>query len=134
MSMNRGIFLSNISMLGNKENQLMFDQTFFFNSMYLCMKIENVHTLYYCRIAIIRHCVLYVRGEILFMEKMSAPSGQNLADSVGNLRGFWLLAEGIHMEIWVVSETRIRAEIQGKFLKGVKMRGMTSNHHWDTFT
>ena len=44
------------------------------------------------------------------------PSGQNLADSVGNLRGFWLLAEGIHVEIWVVSETRIRAEIQGKFL------------------
>ena len=44
------------------------------------------------------------------------PSGQNLTDSVGNLRGFWLLVEGIHVEIWVVSETRIRAEIQGKFL------------------
>ena len=43
------------------------------------------------------------------------PSGQNLADSTGNLRGFWLLAEGIHVAIWVVSETRIRAEIQGKF-------------------
>ena len=44
------------------------------------------------------------------------PSGQNLADSVGNLRGLWLLVEGIHGEIWVVSETRIHVEIQGKFL------------------
>ena len=44
------------------------------------------------------------------------PSGQNLADSVGNPRGLWLSVEGIHVEIWVVSETRIRAEIQGKFL------------------
>ena len=43
------------------------------------------------------------------------PSGQNLADSAGNPQGFWLLMEGIHMEIWVVSETRIHKEIQGKF-------------------
>ena len=34
----------------------------------------------------------------------------------GNPRGLWLLVEGIHMEIWVVSETRIHVEIQGKFL------------------
>ena len=45
-----------------------------------------------------------------------SPSGQNLADSVGNLRGLWLLVEGIHGEIWVVSETRIHVEIQGKYL------------------
>ena len=44
------------------------------------------------------------------------PSGQNLADSVGNPRGLWWLVEGIHGEIWVVSETRIHMEIQGKFL------------------
>ena len=43
------------------------------------------------------------------------PIGQNLADSAGNPQGFWLLVEGIHMEIWVVSETRIHTEIQGKF-------------------
>ena len=36
-------------------------------------------------------------------------------DSAGNPRGRWLLVEGIHAEIWVVSETRIHAEIQGKF-------------------
>ena len=39
------------------------------------------------------------------------PSGQNLADSAGNPRGWWLLVEGIHAEIWAVSETRIDAEI-----------------------
>ena len=31
-------------------------------------------------------------------------SGQNLADSAGNPWGLWLLVEGIHGEIWVVSE------------------------------
>ena len=45
-----------------------------------------------------------------------SPSGQNLADSVGNPRGLCLLGEGIPAEIWVVSETRIHVEIQGKFL------------------
>ena len=50
-----------------------------------------------------------------------SPSGQNLADSVGNLRGLWLLVEGIHAEILVVSEMRIHVEIQGKI--GVEMRG-----------
>ena len=54
---------------------------------------------------------------------MHGPSGQNLAASTGNLRGLWLLVEGIHMEIWVVSETKIKAEIQGNFQIGVKMRG-----------
>ena len=44
------------------------------------------------------------------------PSGQNLADSVGNPWGLWLLVEGIYAEIWVVRETRIHMEIQGKFL------------------
>ena len=34
----------------------------------------------------------------------------------GNPRGLWLLVEEIHAAIWVVSETRIHAEIQGKFL------------------
>ena len=52
------------------------------------------------------------------------PSGQNLADSVGNPQGLWLLVEGIHIEIWVVSETRIHVEIQGKnYIIGVGMRG-----------
>ena len=51
------------------------------------------------------------------------PSGQNLAVSVGNSRGFWLLVEGIHVEIWVVSETRIHVKIQGNFKIGVEMRG-----------
>ena len=50
------------------------------------------------------------------------PSGQNLEDPVGNPRGLWLLVEGIHAEIWVVSETRIyvefRREIRRKFLQG----------------
>ena len=46
---------------------------------------------------------------------LSIPSGQNLAESVGNPRGLWLLVEGIHAEIWVVSETRIHVEIQGNF-------------------
>ena len=49
----------------------------------------------------------------------SKPSGQSLADSVGNPRRFWLLGEGIHTEIWDVSETRIHVEIQGKFLNRV---------------
>ena len=44
------------------------------------------------------------------------PSGQILADSVGNPRGFQLLVEGINMEIWAVSETRIQVQIKGKFL------------------
>ena len=47
---------------------------------------------------------------------MNAPKGQNLGDSVGTPWGFWLLLEGIHVERWVVSETRIHVEIQGKFL------------------
>ena len=34
----------------------------------------------------------------------------------GNPRGLWLLVEGIHTGIWVVSEMRIHVEIQGKFL------------------
>ena len=46
---------------------------------------------------------------------MYIPSGQNLADSAGTLRGLWLLVEGIHAETWVVSEMRIHAEIQGNF-------------------
>ena len=67
-------------------------------------------------------CVLRIQSLNMNGEKEEvgasshAPSGQNLADSVGNLRGFWLLVEGIHAEIWVVSETRIHVEIQGKFL------------------
>ena len=52
-----------------------------------------------------------------------SPSGQNLADSVGNLRGLWLLVEGIHAEIWVVSDLRSHAEIQGNFKMGVERRG-----------
>ena len=54
----------------------------------------------------------HVCGEIRL-----APSGQNLADSVENPWGLWLLVEGIHVEIWVVSERRIHVEIQGKFFK-----------------
>ena len=46
---------------------------------------------------------------------INLPRGQNLVDSVGNLRGFLLLVEGIHAEIWVESEMRIPVEIQGKF-------------------
>ena len=52
------------------------------------------------------------------------------------------------MEIWVVSETRIHAEIQGNYRVGVEMREgsfpkpakilihqrMKSNHRWDIFT
>ena len=68
-------------------------------------------------------------------------------DSAGNPRGLWLLVERIHVEIWVVSETRNHAEIPGNFQIGVEMRGkfpkpvknlihqrMTSNHVWDIFT
>ena len=44
------------------------------------------------------------------------PSGQNLADSMGNPQGLWLFGERIHAEIWIVSETRIHMEMQGKFL------------------
>ena len=44
-------------------------------------------------------------------------------DSAGNPRGLWLLVEGIHVELWVVSEMRIHAEIQGNFQIGVEMRG-----------
>ena len=51
------------------------------------------------------------------------PMGQNIADSAGNPQRLWLLVEGIHTEIWVVSETRIHAEIQGNFQIGVEMRG-----------
>ena len=47
---------------------------------------------------------------------MIKPSWQKLANSVGNPRGFWLLVEGIHAEIWVVNGTRIHLEIQGKIL------------------
>ena len=36
--------------------------------------------------------------------------------SAGNTRGWRLLVEGIHVEIWVLSETRIHMEIQGKYL------------------
>ena len=74
------------------------------------------------------------------------PSRQNLAHSAGNTRVLWLLVEGIQVETWVVSETRIQAEIQGNFQTRVEMRGklsqttniliqqrMTSNHHWDIF-
>ena len=50
-------------------------------------------------------------------------SGQNLKDSAGNPRGWWLLVEGIHTEFLFVSETRIHAEIQGKFQIKVEMRG-----------
>ena len=39
---------------------------------HLLLEIDQVKTATYRRIAIIRHCVLYVRGEILFMEKISA--------------------------------------------------------------
>ena len=56
------------------------------------------------------------------------PSGQNLADSAGNPRGLWLLVEGIYVEVWVVSETRIHTEIQGNFQIGVEMRGKTCKH------
>ena len=45
---------------------------------------------------------------------LSVPGGQNLADSMGNPWGYWLLVEGIPAEIWVVSEARIRAEMKGK--------------------
>ena len=54
------------------------------------------------------------------------PSGQNHADSAGDPRGWWFLVEGIHVEIWVVSETRIHSEIQGNFQILVEMRGMFS--------
>ena len=54
--------------------------------------------------------IFYSNFQLLF------PSWQNLADSAGNPRGWWLLVEGIHAEILVVSEIRIHAEIQGKFL------------------
>ena len=50
------------------------------------------------------------------------PSGQNLADSAGNPRGLWVLVEGIHTGVWVVSETRINVEIQGNFQIGIEMR------------
>ena len=45
--------------------------------------------------------------------------GQDHADWMG----WWLLVEGIHVEIWVVSETRVQAEIQGNFQIRVEMRG-----------
>ena len=51
---------------------------------------------------------------------MELPSRQNLEDSKGNSRGGWLLVEGIHAEIWVVSETRIHAENQGVFNSGLR--------------
>ena len=46
------------------------------------------------------------------------PSGQNLADSVGDPWGFWWLVEGIHAEVRVVSGTRLHVEIHGIFLNG----------------
>ena len=57
-----------------------------------------------------------IQSTALEIVNITEPSGQNLADSMGNPRGFWLLVEEIHAEIWVVSETRIHMEIQGKFL------------------
>ena len=44
------------------------------------------------------------------------PSVQNLADSLGNPQGLCLLVEGIHTEIWIVSETGIHMEIPEKIL------------------
>ena len=44
------------------------------------------------------------------------PNEQNLTDSAGNPREWWLLVEGNHAEIWFVCETRIYAEIQEKIL------------------
>ena len=41
----------------------------------------------------------------------------------GNSWGLWLLVEGIHTDIWVVSETKIHAENGGNFQIGVEMRG-----------
>ena len=49
--------------------------------------------------------------------------GQNHRDSARNLRGWWLLVERIQAEIWVVSEIRIHAELQGNFQIRVEMRG-----------
>ena len=50
------------------------------------------------------------------------PSGQNLADSAGNPWGMVdLWWRGIPGEIWVVSETRIHGEIEGKFGEGFLM-------------
>ena len=46
---------------------------------------------------------------------------------MGNPRGLWLLVEGIHAEIWVVSETRIHIKIQGKFPKTIKCFISTQN-------
>ena len=42
------------------------------------------------------------------------PSGQYLADFVGTPRGLWLLVEGIHTEIWVVSATKIMIMIMNE--------------------
>ena len=56
--------------------------------------------------------IFYVK----FCDHDKGPSGRNLADSAGNPRGLWLLMEKIHADSWVVSETRILVEIQGKFL------------------
>ena len=61
------------------------------------------------------HGILVLACLLLKTAQQTTPSGQNLADSAGNPQGFWLLVEGIHVEIWVVSETRIHVEIQGKF-------------------
>ena len=57
-------------------------------------------------------------------------SRQNLTDSVENPRGLWLLTvEGIHMDIWDVSETRIHVEIQGKYLNwGWNEREVSPKH------
>ena len=105
------------------------------------------YTFSTCYVCGVMHAMSASRTTIKYYKQ---PSGQNLADSVGNPRGLWLLVEGIHGEIWVVSETRIHVEIQGKFYKSkLKWEGsftkpvniliyqrMTSNHHrashdWD---
>ena len=58
----------------------------------------------------------FIQFLLLIRTKKLLHSGQ-LADSAGNPQGWWMLVEGIHSEIWVVSETRIHVDIQGKFLK-----------------
>ena len=101
------------------------------NTNHNCRKKHNCHNCYHnCRNLISQKCRNCNHNFRIFFEKFYdvvnvyawlkddvslRPSGQHLGDSARNLRGLWLLVKEIHAEIWVVSDTRIHVEIQGKF-------------------
>ena len=64
-----------------------------------------------------------VENEYESSDRSIFPAGKGSQILRGIPWRFRLLVEGIHVEIWVVSETRILADIQGSFQIGVKIRG-----------